>query len=154
MTSKGPHTLLEAISLLRQRGIHCSAMLAGSEFQNSYADALKRGIRQCGLADAVLFTGNLNRQQLSRMFGLHHVGVFPSIYPEAFGIVGAEMQASGLALVSSGVGGAQELVDPGVTGLLFEAGNAISLTNALQHLMEQPGSLKRIARQGQQQVRC
>ena len=153
MTSKGAHTLLEAITLLRQREIHCTAMLAGSEFQSSYADALKQGIRQCGLADVVLFTGSLTRQQLSRMFGLHHVGIFPSIYPEAFGIVGAEMQASGLALVSSGVGGAKELVSHGNTGLLFEAGNSSSLADALQHLANDPFLLQRIARNGQQQVR-
>ena len=87
------------------------------------------------------------------MFGLHHVGIFPSIYPEAFGIVGAEMQASGLALVSSGVGGAKELVSHGNTGLLFEAGNFHGLADALQQLALAPSLLQRIARNGQQQVR-
>ena len=41
---------------------------------------------------------------------MNHIGVFSSIYPEAFGIVAAEIMASGVALVSSGVGGAAELV--------------------------------------------
>lgn len=153
MTSKGLHTLLEAIVLLRDRQIHCSAMLAGNEFQSSYADGMKNGVNRCGLSEVVQFTGNLNREQLSRMFGLHHVGVFPSIYPEAFGIVGAEMQASGLALVSSGVGGAKELINHGVTGLLFDAGNSTSLADALAQLVESPELLVRIARNGQQQVR-
>ena len=48
--------------------------------------------------------------------------VFPSIHPEAFGIVAAEPMASGLA-ISSCVGGAGELVQNERTGLAFEAGN-------------------------------
>ena len=152
MSSKGLHTLLESIIFLHQRKIYCNVMVAGDEFQTSYANALKDGLRDYDISDMVIFTGNLNRRQLSRMFGLHHVGVFPSINPEAFGIVGAEMQASGIALVSSGVGGAKELVKHGVTGMLFEAGNSSSLADTLQQLAEYPDLLKRIARGGQQQV--
>ena len=37
--------------------------------------------------------------------------MFPSIHPEAFGIVGAEIMASGVALITSGVGGSSELID-------------------------------------------
>ena len=59
---------------------------------------------------SVQFVGQLSRPKLRRFWDLHHIGVFSSIYPEAFGIVAAEIMASGVALVSSGVGGAAELV--------------------------------------------
>ena len=70
------------------------------------------------------FVGQLGRRALARFYALHHVGVFPSIHPEAFGIVAAEMMASGLVVVSSGVGGAGELIDDGRTGLRFMAGDS------------------------------
>ena len=73
------------------------------------------------------FVGQLKRQALARFYALHHVGVFPSIHPEAFGIVAAEMMASGLAVVSSGVGGAGELIEDGYTGLRFKPGDSEDL---------------------------
>ena len=80
------------------------------------------------------FVGQLKRQALARFYALHHVGVFPSIHPEAFGIVAGEMMASGLAVVSSGVGGAGELIDDGRTGLRFKAGDSQDLARCLMRL--------------------
>ena len=45
---------------------------------------------------------------------MQNIGIFPSIHPEAFGIVGAEIMSSGLALLSTGVGGSCKLFDNGV----------------------------------------
>ena len=57
----------------------------------------------------LVFLRPINRTQLIRFWSLQHVGIFPSIFPEAFGIVGAEILSSGLLPISSGVGGASEL---------------------------------------------
>ena len=64
--------------------------------------------------------------------------MFPSIHPEAFGIVAAEAMASGLALVSSGVGGAAEVFEDGISGLSFQAGDATSLATQLERLWRNP----------------
>jgi glycosyltransferase involved in cell wall biosynthesis len=79
--------------------------------------------------------------------------VFASTFPEAFGIVAAEVMASGVALVTSGVGGAAELIEPGVSGLRFAPGDAASLAAALQQLLADPDLLWRLAQAGQQRVR-
>ena len=96
-------------------------MLAGGVFQESYMQAMHRFIETQNLQDNVQFVPQLTRQQLSRFFRLHHVCVFPSIHPEAFGIVAAEAMASGLALVSSGVGGAAEVFEEGISGSVLPA---------------------------------
>ena len=153
MASKGAHTLVEALIQLKHQGLTVHATLSGAAFQAGYQDQLKGMLEQAGLTSEVTFTGNLTRPQLARMFVLHHIGVFPSIYPEAFGITGAEIQASGLALVSSGVGGAAELIEEGVTGLQFEPGNGCDLAAKLLHLAQHPGLLVRIAANGQRRVR-
>ena len=77
--------------------------------------------------NAVTFYQQLTRDQLARFFVLHHAAIFPSMHPEAFGIVAVEAMASGLALLSSGVGGASEVFEDSNSGLRFEAGNADSL---------------------------
>ena len=110
-----------------------SCSLAHS-FQKGYREQLEQALKQHNLEGAVNFVGQLGRPALARFYALHHVGVFPSIHPEAFGIVAAEMMASGLVVVSSGVGGAGELIEDGRTGLRFKAGDSKDLASCLRAL--------------------
>ena len=153
MGSKGAHTLIEALIELQQQGLTVQASIAGDSFQNGYREQLEQWLRQNNLDGAVQFVGQLNRQALARFYALHHVGVFPSIHPEAFGIVAAEMMASGLAVVSSGVGGAGELIENGRTGLLFEAGDSKDLARCLVRLIKDVDLLQHIRESGQKDAR-
>mgnify|MGYP006275746295 CR=1 FL=1 len=154
MGSKGAHTLVEALIGLHRRGIAVQGTLAGGEFQPGYRQQLEGWLQQEGLAGQVRWVGQLQRPALARMLALHHVGVFPSIHPEAFGIVGAEMMASGLALITSGVGGAGELVQEGISGLRFRAGEAASLEAALLQLVRDPALVQRLGEAGRQRVQA
>ena len=153
MGSKGAHTVIQALVVLKERGIHTFTTMAGAVFQPAYKKAIVEILKRNNMEDQLIFCGNLKRDQLARMYCLNHVGVFASTYPEAFGIVAAEIQASGLALVSSGVGGAAEVLEHEKTGLLFEPGNAIDLANQLMRLANQPDDLRRIAFLGQQKMK-
>ena len=70
---------------------------------------------------------------------------FPSIFPEAFGIVGAEIMASGLVLISSGVGGASELYNDNVSGLTFVPNSASSISSVVKTLLNSPRQLSDLA---------
>ena len=152
MGNKGAHTVVEALIGLKEDGIHVKGMIAGASFQAGYREALESLLRKARLEDIVIFTGNLNREQLARMLILHRVGVFPSIYPEAFGIVGAEIQASGLVLITTGVGGASELVQDGKTGLMFNPGDSKGLKEKLRILVKDTALLEKISKAGKKQV--
>jgi glycosyltransferase involved in cell wall biosynthesis len=154
MGSKGAHTVLQALAALHRQGLAVQASLAGESFQSGYREALDALVAREGLAGLVQFVGQLDRPRLARFWALHHVGVFASTFPEAFGIVAAEVMASGVALVTSGVGGAAELIEPGVSGLSFAPGDAASLAAALQQLLADPDLLWRLAQAGQQRVRA
>jgi len=153
MGSKGAHTLVQALLQLNQEGINVQANLAGDNFQAGYREQLENMLAGAGLHGVVRFVGQLSRPQLARFFRLHHACVFPSIYPEAFGIVGAEAMASGLALISSGVGGAGELIETEISGLRFQPGDSQSLAMALRRLVQEPGLLARLAQAGEQRAR-
>jgi glycosyltransferase involved in cell wall biosynthesis len=153
METKGPDTLLEAIALLHRRDVAIEVMVAGGCFSAAYATQLEQYAAEQGIADHIHFMKQLSRDQLARFFRLNHVAVFPSISPEAFGIVAAEAMASGLALVSSGVGGAAELFEPGVSGLAFRPGDAGDLARQLHHLATEPGLLVRLQAAGEVRVR-
>ena len=152
MGSKGAHTLVEAMVALKQQGIVVEGHLAGGIFQVGYQETLEALLLKHGLNN-VHFTGQLTRSSLARFFRLHHVCVFPSVHPEAFGIVGAEAMASGLVLVSSGVGGAAELFTDQESGLRFKAGDARDLAYQLSLLCRDPSTLQRLARAGEARVR-
>jgi glycogen(starch) synthase len=152
MGSKGAHTLVEALIRMKLQGFAVEGYLAGGSFQAGYRDQLETLLRQHDLSQ-VTFVGQLQRSQLARCFRLHHICVFPSIHPEAFGIVGAEAMASGLTLVSSAVGGAAELFEPGVSGLSFRAGDAADLSDKLIALCRNPDQLVRLSDCAQKRAR-
>jgi glycogen(starch) synthase len=153
MSSKGPHTVLEALVQLRHAGVPVQLTLAGGRFQRDYVHQLETFVKQHELCEHVQWLGQLRREQLARMFALQHLAVFPSLYPEAFGIVAAEAMASGLALVSSGVGGAAELFEPNVSGLSFPPGDASQLATQLSLLARSPQFLLQLQQAGQQRVK-
>ena len=70
------------------------------------------------------------------------------MHPEAFGIVAVEAMASGLALISSGVGGASEVFEDNISGLKFEAGNMESLAEQIKRLFNEPKLLKTLQENG------
>ena len=152
MSSKGAHTLIEALIQLKQQGLSVQASLAGNSFQNGYREQLEELLKQHDLDGSVQFVGQLGRHALARFYALHHVGVFPSIHPEAFGIVAAEMMASGLGVISSGVGGAKELIDDGRTGLLFQAGDSKDLARCLMRLTSDSTMLNGLRQEGQREA--
>ena len=154
MTTKSPHTIAEALLFLKQRGINAKLSFAGDSFQEGYKEAIQAYLNQHNLQDDVQWFGQLSRSQLARFFGLHHVAIFPSVYPEAFGIVAAEAIASGLVLVTSGVGGAAELIEDRVSGFRFKPGDACDLAKAMAEICAlTPEQLRVIAQRGEQRIR-
>ena len=150
---QGPHTLLEAQLQLKKKGVNVHVMLAGGAFQADYAKQLRQFCIDHQLNGQVDFLPQLNRDQLARFFQLNHVCVFSSIHPEAFGIVAAEAMASGLALISTGVGGASEVFEDGVSGLSYPAGNSMALAERLERLAHDPALLLSLQQAGEQRVR-
>jgi glycosyltransferase involved in cell wall biosynthesis len=97
----------------------------------------------------VRFTGFLDRRGLSELFARSNVLVFPSQFPEPFGISQVEALAAGLVVVSSGTGGAKEIIRDDVDGLLFSAGNEADLANKLSRLARDRVLMTRLQRSAQ-----
>lgn len=148
MGSKGLHTVVEALAILKAQGIECQLNIAGKEFQEGYWKQINSFAIRNGIHNQINWFGDLPRKKLSRFYSLHHAGVFASIYPEAFGIVAVEMLASRTALLSTGVGGAGEVFLDEYSGLAFEAGNAESLAKQLSRLIYVDGLMDKLQSNG------
>ena len=135
---KGPHILIEALKRLHDRGTDFSCALAGTITDVGFMDRLKEFVVATGMKDKIDFLGFLPRGKLKDFFARRNVLVFPSIVQEAFGISQVEAMAAGLTVVSSGTGGAREIIEHGKSGLIFESENSESLAQELSGLAENP----------------
>ncbi len=149
MPYKGADTLVDALILLHENGIHFQATMAGYASDDDYLNVLKSKARSSGLGDSIVFPGLLDRKELIRLFARSNILVFPSIVDEAFGITQVEGMASGLAVVTSATGGASEVVRDGVDGLHFEKGDACDLAMKIASLVADPEAWARYAKNGQ-----
>jgi glycosyltransferase involved in cell wall biosynthesis len=150
---KGTDVLLEALSLLHNAGVDFEATIAGGTFVPEFAEALKEFVVAEGMQAKVRFTGVLSRQELIELYKTHNVLAFPSRFEEPFGISQIEAMAAGLTLVTSGTGGAREIVSvSGQDGLLFESENPLDLADVLAALPIEPERWAAIAACGQQRA--
>ncbi len=67
--------------------------------------------------------------------------VVPSIWYETFGMVAIEAFAAGLPVIASRIGSLAALVEDGVTGLLFEPGDPVSLADAMRWALSHPAEM-------------
>lgn len=83
------------------------------------------------------FTGFLHGDALQQAYASADLFVFPSA-TDTFGNVVLEAQASGLPVIVSDEGGPMELMVDGETGLVFRAGNADELAEAIERIAANP----------------
>ncbi len=131
---KGQDLFLRAIAEVKT--VPRQIFLIGGTFfdEQPYRAELERLAAELNLP--VTFTGHVDdpEDHLHRADILVHC----SILPEPFGQVVAEGMRAGCAVIAARPGGPAEIVDPGHSGLLVEAGDRPALTAALDTLIENP----------------
>ena len=90
--------------------------------------------------------GPIAHDDVARALAAIDVLVVPSIWPENSPLVIREAFLAGVPVVASRIGGIVELVDDGVSGLLFDAGDVDGLHRALQRLVDEPALLPALRR--------
>lgn len=122
--------LIEAIGALRRRGIAARALLIGD---GEMRPAIEARARELGLSGAVVITG---LQKDVRPFLAASDTVVLCSQTETFSLAALEAMALGLPVVLSEVGGAAEMVRPGVNGFLFPVGDTGALVERLAQLVD------------------
>nr|WP_221237166.1 glycosyltransferase family 4 protein [Roseospira goensis] len=125
---KGQTLLIEAMARLNRPGVRC--LLVGSDQGRAgYRRTLEELIARHGLGGQVHILEQCD--DMPAAYRLATVVVSASLEPEAFGRVPAEAQALGRIVLAPRHGAAPEIVESGVSGWLFEPGNAVSLADHL-----------------------
>lgn len=133
---EGLDLLLEALPAVLQRRPDVRVLLVGGGPQDA---ALKAQAQALGVADKVVFTGRVPHAEVQRYYDLVDVLTYPRHSMRLTELVTPlkplEAMAQGRVLVASDVGGHRELIRDGETGVLFKAGSAAALADAVDGLL-------------------
>jgi glycosyltransferase involved in cell wall biosynthesis len=130
---KGTEVLLEALAMLRSRGIDVRLRAVGGFETPAYEASIHRLADQLDLSTAVDwigFTRNVNRE-LAKI----DLFVLPSLFGEGLPMVVLEAMAVGLPVVATRVEGVPNAVVHRETGLLVEPGSVSQLAQSIEQLV-------------------
>tara|TARA_B100000035_G_scaffold69529_1_gene56899 strand:- start:285 stop:1439 length:1155 start_codon:yes stop_codon:yes gene_type:complete len=152
---KGQELFIEAVNLtnieLGYEAFH--AIILGSEQgRNLYKKKLVRLIEQFRLNKQIKFIDQCKDMALA--YQVSDIVVSASIEPEAFGRVAVEAQSMEKLIIASNIGGSNETIINEKTGLLFESGNAHSLSQKIiKGITMDERSIKSLGEEGRKNVK-
>lgn len=139
---KGHRVLFEAIAQVPDAVF----VLAGEGPEREPLEALAA---QLGIDKRVRFLGR--RDDVPQLLAACDVFALPSLY-EGSSLAVLEAMAAGVPVVSSAIGGTDELIDDGSSGLLVPPGDAEELAAALRRLLGDAGLRDALAAQARERV--
>ena len=129
---KGQEMFIEAVNLVKielgYEAFHV-VILGSDQGRNLYKKKLVRLSEQYRLTNQIKFIDHCDDMALA--YKVSDIIISPSIEPEAFGRVAVEAQSMEKLIIASNIGGSNETIINEKTGLLFEAGDADSLSKKI-----------------------
>ena len=129
---KGADALIEALALVKAGYAgKVMALIAGEPYPGyeHYVEGLRARVERLGLKGDVVFTGFID--DVARFYAAIDLFALPTHEPEGFGLTLLEAAAAGLPALATGLGGAREVIEDGVTGTLIPLGASAALTAEL-----------------------
>jgi glycosyltransferase involved in cell wall biosynthesis len=143
---KGQSVFIDAMAKLPGAvGVIVGGPLFGHE---AYAAELNDKVAALGLQSRIRFLGF--RKDIPELMTAMDIIVHSSIAPEPFGRVVVEGMLAGKPVVASAAGGVLEIIAHGVTGWLYEPGNADALGRTLREILDDKAHAAGIAEAGRQ----
>ena len=151
---KGQELFIEAINLakieLGYEAFH--AVILGSEQgRDLYKKRLIQLVEQYRLTNQIKFIDHCEDMALA--YKVSDIVISASIEPEAFGRVAVEAQSMEKLIIASNIGGSNETIVNGKSGILFESGDAHSLSKRITEvIIMDETSIKLIGKEGRKNV--
>ena len=110
-----------------------AVILGNDQGRDLYKKKLIRLVEQYRLSNQVRFIDHCQNMPLA--YKISDIVISASIEPEAFGRVSVEAQSMQKLIIASDIGGSNETVIDGKTGILFKAANPDDLSNKIIKVM-------------------
>jgi radical SAM superfamily enzyme YgiQ (UPF0313 family)/glycosyltransferase involved in cell wall biosynthesis len=95
------------------------------------------GVRKTN-SSFIKLVGWHRHEDMPRLYGQADICVFPSIWPEPFGLGAVEAMAAGKPVIASNVVGFKQIIVDGETGFLVKPGDADDLAEKIEILLDNP----------------
>lgn len=128
---KGQHVAVRALRAL-PADVHCLIVGDAQFGEDQYKKSLYSLVEELGLKDRVIFMGH--RSDVLSIMKAVDVYCHPSVSPEPFSLAILEAMSCKLPIIASNAGGIPEVIENGVSGILFSPGNAAELSKMLNDL--------------------
>lgn len=115
-------------------------------------DRWQRVVDELGLTDRITFLGTVPPHGVAETLRTWDVAVQPSRWVEGFGVSALEASASGVPVIASRLGGLQEVVIDGHTGVLVPPNDPHALALAIAELAADPDRRRRMGAAGREWV--
>lgn len=128
---KGVPVLLEALMVLRSRGLRLECVLCGDGPDRI---GFRKLAQEMGVQDQLTWRDSSPANVVADIMNQSKVACIPSTWDEPFGIVALEAMACGCKVVATSAGGLPDAV--GQCGRLFPKGDAGALAAALEQILD------------------
>lgn len=151
---KGHADLIQAVDLLKRRGINVHLTIAGQDEQggSGYQKTLQKLIDDLDLKTNVTLVGAVSEAAIVEGLLASHVFALATLH-EALGVSIMEAMALEMPVVATSVGGVGELVEHQKDGLLAEAGNPESMANYIAEVLTDSRLAQRLAGASREKIR-
>jgi glycosyltransferase involved in cell wall biosynthesis len=146
---KGLHVLLRSLDSLRD---HVTVAIVGPSFNDEYSRTLLELMARVAHKHKIVCLGGLPREELVKWYQRASIFVCPS-FSESFANVCAEALACATPVVASDIEGTQDIVINAENGILVPPGDHHELGKAIQYLMDNPKTGRRLGERGRMIVR-
>jgi PEP-CTERM/exosortase A-associated glycosyltransferase len=145
--------LVRAASELYRSGTKFKLLIVGD---GAAASEVRETIQALDAKDYVSFLGRVPHERVERYYSVMDVLVYPRLNVRTSEMVTPlkplEAMALGKSVLGSGVGGIRELIEPEVTGLLFEPDNIQEFCRQTRRLLQDPVLRCKLGAQARQVV--
>ena len=150
IAKKGFADLIRACGLLAESGKSFQCEIIG---EGPLENELRAQIDQLNLQDRVALSGAKPQRQIRQRFGVASVFVLPSVVDAHGGMdnlptVIMEAMATGLPVISTGIGGIPEMVVQNETGFLVRPGDAVKLAGAIEKVIDDRSLAQKLGEAG------
>ncbi|MBP3882851.1 MAG: glycosyltransferase family 4 protein [Lachnospiraceae bacterium] len=149
---KGQDQAIRALALIKEASVRKNITLdvfGEVHSEKAYMGDMQRIIEGSGLTGNVVFRGYSS--QLASLLKGYDCGIVCS-RREGFGLATAEFMAAGLAVIASDTGANSELIEDGVSGLIYHYQDVADLSAKIETLYKDPGKLDSFGRSARNAV--
>ena len=139
--TKGVHYAIKSVVALLEKGYKLKFDIVGSGHDEHYFKSLIPDLHK----PQFIFHGWQDRQAIDMIIKKAYIVLFPSIYPEAFGISGIEAMMRGKPVVGFDVGGVSTWLKDKHTGFLVDQKNYLEMANKVAILIDDESLYTRLS---------